>query len=134
MPGFGCFAASLGRFGRGSARRALMEAEIDILLELLELLLEFVGFKLHLLDLPVDLPHLAFEPADPDKELRSIQFPGVGGIPRLANVSRRAAVSLREVNFVSDRAIFGFRAKIFSAKILGAKARRRGYDKRGRGY
>jgi hypothetical protein len=101
--GFGCFAAFLGRFGRRSARPAFVEAEIDILLELLELFLEFAGLELHLFDLPVDLPHLAFEPADPDEELRSVWlFPGIGGIAGLANFSRGTSVSLREVHLVSD--------------------------------
>jgi hypothetical protein len=80
-----------------------VEAEIDILLELLELFLELAGFELHLFDLPVDLPHLAFEPADPDEELRSVRlFPGIGGIAGLANFSRGTSVSLRDVNLVSD--------------------------------
>ncbi len=69
--GFGRFATLLRRLGRGSAlRAALVKAEIDILLELLELFRESAGLELHLFDLPADLPHLAFEPSDPDKETR----------------------------------------------------------------
>ena len=69
--GFGCFGAPLRGFGRGSAlRAALAKAEIDILLEFLELFRESAGLELHLFDLPIDLPHLAFEPSDPDKETR----------------------------------------------------------------
>ncbi len=69
--GSGCFAALLRGLGQGSAlRAALVKPEIDILLELLELFRESAGLELHLFNLPADLPHLAFEPSDPDNETR----------------------------------------------------------------
>lgn len=64
-------AASLrfwGGLAAGAPGPAFVEAEINILLELLELLLELAVLKLHLLDLAVDLPQLAFKAADPDEE------------------------------------------------------------------
>jgi hypothetical protein len=125
---FGRFAPSLGRFSRRTAGAPFVEAEIDVLLELLELFFEFAGFKLHLFDLPVDLPNLAFEPVDPDEELRSLRlFPGIRGIPGLTNVSRGTLISLREANLVSDRAVFVARAKILRTKILDAQEEWRSY-------
>jgi hypothetical protein len=132
--GFGRLAAFLRSFGRGSARPAFVKAEINILLEFPELFCKLAGLELHLFDLPVDLPHLAFEPADPDQELRCIRlFPAIGDIAGLANVSGRTPVSLRDVNLVSNERILVFSTKILSTNILGAKARRRGYGNRGNG-
>ena len=107
--GFKGFTTLLRRLGRRRALCALVKAEVDILLELLELFRESAGLELHLFDLPADLPHLAFEPSDPDKETRCILLrsvlllPGVRDIAGLADFARRTAVTLRDVNLISRR-------------------------------
>jgi hypothetical protein len=73
-----------------------VEAEINILLKFLELLLEPAILELHLFELAGDLPHLAFKAPNPDEELRAIgRLSGESGIARLPNISRRPPIALR---------------------------------------
>ena len=67
-------AARVGRSGPGAAAAALLEAELDVLLELADLILELPVLELELLDLPRELAHLVLEAAEADD--------GVGGVLR----------------------------------------------------
>ncbi len=61
-----------GRLGGRARTSALLETELNILLELAELIPELPVFVLQLLDLAGHLPDLALEPAHADDELRRV--------------------------------------------------------------
>jgi hypothetical protein len=88
--GLGCLAALLRRARAGGAWPAFAETEVHVLLEFLQLLFELAGLELHLLDLPVELPHLAFEPANPDKKTCGIRLRAVSRIRWVRSASSLA--------------------------------------------
>jgi len=126
-----CFATPLQWFTRWRRprRAAIAKPEIDILLEFLELISEPARLELHLFDLAVNLPHLIFEPVDPDGELRPVlQVPGtsISRLPGVADVARWPAVSLGNKNLAPrgrDLSVQSIEPSHGIAPILGANGK-----------
>lgn len=85
-----------GPSGAGCRRPAVsevLEAEIDVLLEFFELIVETVDVELHLFDLPVERPQLVLEPIDADIEVGGILTGArIAAVATDGNIGRRPIV------------------------------------------
>ncbi len=108
--------AALLWFGRcrgGSRASGILEAEVDVLLKFLQLILQFAILELQLLDLTVQLANLAFETIDPHEQGRGIRLRLAGGV--VADIGGRRAEILRDGN----------RARCADAASAGAAMQKR---------
>ena len=74
---------------------ALLKAEIDVFLELLQLVLQLMVFELHLLDFPRHLTDLILEPFDPHQQARIVHATALRGISAAGRRITAVAIILK---------------------------------------